>query len=50
MYTICGRILVAMSLLCALAGCAGMGTESTPVAPTSAPVYPYPCGFVAREI
>ena len=38
MKTIFDRLLIAAVLLGALAGCAGMGTESTPVDPTSPPV------------
>jgi hypothetical protein len=39
MKTICGRILVAMALLGALAGCASMIGEGVSVNPTSPPVY-----------
>ena len=39
MLTMCGKMLVALTLLGTLAGCAGLGTESMAVAPTAAPVY-----------
>ena len=39
MQTLYGRILIAMALLGALAGCAGMTGDGTAIAPTSPPVY-----------